>query len=110
MRGETVVVAYPETVGVDDLGAEVREVREVEVGNVLVCPGATSDLSDSARPDGVRVAYTLHFPKAFTGSLRGCKVAVRGEWLNVVGDPKPYALESCPTDWCMPVEVSSTHG
>lgn len=110
MKGETVIVERRAEAGTDDLNNPTYETTSSEVSNVLVCPGSTSDVIGSIRPDGAEVTYTLHFPKTFSGSLRGCRISVRGEWFSVIGDPKPYALESCPTEWCMPVEVGVVNG
>lgn len=110
MRGETVTVVSFEEGGRDAMNAPVlREVAE-EVADVLVCPGATSDVSASNRPDGTSAAYTLHFPKTFSGSLRGCDVVVRGERLRIVGDPRPYTAENCPTRWWMQAEAVRVDG
>lgn len=83
-----------------------------DVSNVLISPGATSNL-EAGRPDGVKVAYTLHFPKTFAGSLEGCIVALPspygGEY-RVIGNPKPYMGANCPTNWYLPVEVENAHG
>ncbi len=110
MKGETVIVERRAEAGTDDLNNPIYETTSSEVSNVLVCPGSTSDVIGSIRPDGAEVTYTLHFPKTFSGSLRGCRISVRGEWFSVIGDPKPYTLENCPTEWCMPVEVGVVNG
>lgn len=110
MKGEIVIVERRTKIGVDDLNDPIYETTSTEVSNVLVCPGSTSNVIESIRPDGVEVAYTLHFPKTFSGSLRGCRISVRDEWYSVIGDPKPYMLENCPTEWCMPVEVGVVNG
>lgn len=86
----------------------------VTVKGVAVQPGPCAEL-DSTRPEGVRVALTLHFPKTWTGSLRGAKVALTGPWegeYRVIGDPKPYDGANCPPDvpWNMPVEVEAVDG
>lgn len=103
--GETVTVRTFTDDTVDDFNMPVQDHSDIEVSNVLVGPGPRSDLEVGERPDGVKVIYNLHFPKTFTGSLRGCDVQVRGEWFQVIGDPKPYTAENTPGDWNMPVEV-----
>ena len=112
MRGETVVVLRPNQTGTDPGGGPIYgDPIEETVEDVLVAPGPLADVIDSTRPEGVRVAYNLHFPKTFSGSLRGCEVRVRGsEELPVIGDPKPYTLENTPTRWWMPVELEAVHG
>lgn len=84
------------------------------VADVLVQPGPTADL-DAARPDGVKVALTLHFPKTYTGDLRGARVTLPAPWTwgnpyRVVGNPEPYMDANCPTRWHMAAEVVATDG
>ena len=105
---ETVTVLRP-TVERDDLGeiAEGEPVRE-EV-RCVVCPGATADM-DATRPEGVTVAYTLHFPKTYAGGLRGCSVAVRGPRYDVVGDPQRTTDAATPGPFNLTVEVTRADG
>ena len=82
------------------------------VDNVLVAPGATRDL-EAARPEGVTVAYTLHFPKSYTDSLEGCIITLPSPWAGdyrVIGDPRCYIDADTPTPWHTPVEVEAAHG
>lgn len=84
----------------------------VTVENVLVAPSTTNDM-EAARPEGVTVAYTLHFPKTFTGSLEGCLVTLPAPWggtYRVVGDPMPYIDVDTPTPWDRQVDVEAAHG
>ncbi len=83
-----------------------------DVDNVLVTPGACAEL-DSMRPEGVRVALTLHLPKGWTQGLRGARVTLPAPYAGtyrVVGDPRPYMDANCPTPWHMPVEVEAVDG
>ena len=108
--GEVVEVSFFNESSRDSFNnaASVPEWELVE--NVLVVPGQTNDVTDSVRPDGKSVSYTLHFPKGFDRSLRGALVKVRGEEFRVVGDPKHYTLENTPTKWWLPVEVENVAG
>lgn len=111
MIGETVVVVRREQVGI--LPGNVPEYAETEslVEDVLVAPGPRTDVVDSMRPEGTEIAWTLHFPKTFAGSLRGASVKVRGgEPCPVIGDPQPLTLMNTPTRWHMPVEVERVDG
>lgn len=110
--GETVVVHTPQVVGTDPGGAPIYGTpATATVDDVLVAPGARDDVLESNRPEGVRVAWTLHFPKTFAGSLRGCSVSVRGgDPLRVVGDPQPYTDANTPTRWNRPVELEAVDG
>lgn len=110
MIGETVTVRTPGAGHTDPFGATISSWTERTVADVLVQPGTDADSSDSNRPDGVTVVMTLHFPKTFNQSMRGCKVDVRGDCYDVVGDPQCYTAESTPTRWNYPVEVTRTDG
>ena len=109
LAGETVtVLRYP--VERDGVGEPVYgEPEKTTVEGVLVQTGITSDM-EAARPDGVTVAYTLHFPKTYAESLRGCSVVVRGEQFDVVGDPHPHSPENVPGPWNYTVEVEASDG
>jgi hypothetical protein len=113
ISGTTVTVLRPTAPTVDRFNDEVpgQPDREV-VENVLVVPGETAELAAS-RPEGARVALTLHFPKAYTASLRGCSVELAAPWAGtyrVIGDPRPYMDANTPTPWNRPVEVEVAHG
>ena len=107
----SVSVLRPSPTGAaDPFGAPVEgdPVRE-QVDGALVTPGSTADL-DASRPDGVRVAYTVHFPKNYGKSLRGCSVEIDGKAYRVIGDPKPYMADGTPGAWDMAVEVEAIDG
>lgn len=98
------------TGGTDPFGAPVEgEPAEEAVSGVLLAPGATADL-DASRPEGVRVAYTVHFPKGYGKSLRGCSVVIENHKYRVIGDPKPYMGDGVPGPWDMAAEVEAVDG
>lgn len=110
LTGEQVtVIAYRQT-GTDAFGAPVMQPVEQIVDQVLVAPGPRQDVAETNRPDGVRVAFTLHFPHAFKDSLTGCDVKVRGELFRVIGDPRTFTASNTPTMWNRPVEVYKVEG
>lgn len=114
MIGATVTVSRPGTVVANDrLGNPVRgETTTQAVSDVLIQPGATDDM-EASRPDGVTVAFTLHFPKTFVGSLEGCEVTLPSPWggtYRVIGNPQPFMSSNCPTRWNRTVEVEEAHG
>lgn len=112
MLGVSVTVKSPTEGQPDRFGNATYAYTSKTVDDVLVAPGATSDL-EASRPEGVTVAYTLHFPKTFTGSLEGCIVTLPVPWAGdyrVVGDPHPYIDANTPTRWHIPVEVEAAHG
>ena len=109
IAGETVTVRTP-TIGYDEHMEVVESWSARPVENVIVTPGATSDVLDSTRPDGTRVDFTLGFPKTFTASLRGCRCVVRGIECAVIGDPQPYTAENVPGAWNYTAEVERVDG
>ena len=109
IAGESVTVRTP-TVGYDEHMEEVTTWEDATVENVVVTPGATSDVLDSTRPDGTRVAFTLGFPKSFTATLRGCRVLVRGIECAVIGDPQPHTAGNVPGPWNYTAEVEAVDG
>lgn len=107
LSGESVTLLVPTVTGEDELGEPLVTYSEQTVYNVIVAPGATSGPSHD-RPHGAEVACTLHFPKGYTGSLKGCLVDVRGERFRVIGDPMSYSWS--PLDWDRVVEVAREDG
>lgn len=105
---EQVAVLRP-AVERDDLGEPTLGEPTREEVRCVVCPGATSDM-DATRPEGVAVAYTLHFPKTYAGSLRGCSVEVRGTRYDVVGDPQRTTDAATPGPFDMAAEVTLADG
>lgn len=109
MRGERVDVLYPlRTVGEDREPSVEWASRPVD--DVLVAPGPTSGEPGGNRPGPTTATLTLAFPKKFKGSLRGCRVVVRGEEFDVVGDPRPNQEQNCPTRWWLTAEVRRALG
>jgi len=97
----------------DRLGNPVRGFDDgTAVDGLLVAPGSTEDL-EASRPDGVTVDLTVHFPKTWTASLRGCEIELQAPYAGryrVIGDPHPYMDGNTPTTWHMPVEVVRADG
>ena len=113
MMGAAVTVTPRVASGTDRFGNAVYTDGEPQqVADVLIAPGATEDL-EASRPEGASVAYTLHFPKTFTGDLEGAEVALPEPWggtYRVIGKPSQYMDANTPTRWHMPVEVEAAHG
>ena len=109
---KTVTVGNVQQIVHDRFGNVEYTTKNETVNDVLISPGATSDM-EASRPEGVTVAYTLHFPKTYTGTLEGCDVILPAPWAgtyHIIGDPREYMDENTPTRWHMPVEVEAAHG
>lgn len=109
IAGEAVTVRTP-TIAYDEHMEEATAWEETPVRNVLVMPGATSDVTESTRLHGTRVVYSLGFPKSFTASLRGCRVVVRGKEYAVIGDPQQATAANLPEPWNRTAEVEAVDG
>ena len=112
IKGASVIVHFPVAGAVDRFGNAIETWTQATVDDVLISPGATADL-EASRPEGVTVAYSLHFPKTFTASLEGCKVELLAPYsgvYRVIGAPGQYMDENTPTRWHIPVEVEFAHG
>jgi len=98
----------------DPFGAPVPGVPgEVAVANVLVDRPTDQELEQTTRQYGAACDLTLHFPKAFHGSLRGCSVVLPAPWsdtFKVLGDPLPYDPRLTPGAHNRPVHVRRVVG
>ena len=117
LSGETVAV-LTQSVAYDEHMEAVEKWEREDVDNVLVAPGSTASVEDTARPYGTRAVFTLGFPKTFSKRLRGCRVIVRcpdggdenEHTYSVIGDPQPNNAENCPTQWWYTAEVEAVDG
>lgn len=111
MKGEEVTVLHFVADGVDELGAPTGSwITEAIVGDVLVAPASTTDLTGSIRPDGDRVDLTVHMPRTYNAALRGRRMVVRGVTYEVVGAPQAYIAANTPTRWDRPVSLKLVEG
>lgn len=112
MSGETVTLITRVQNGVDEGNDPIwQDSRPEPVSGVLIAPGEQGNASQSTRPDGIEVAYTLYFPRAWTyRSLRGATIRIDGQPYAVIGDPRPYRPGMSPTRWCLVVQVRAQRG
>ncbi|WP_338325020.1 hypothetical protein [Bifidobacterium jacchi] len=112
MSGEQVTVTWRIDTGERDDGNNPIWAEESQtVADVLVKPGAQANATDSTRPEGVSVALTCAFPRAWAyRPLRGARVTVRGLDYQVIGDPIPVDGGLTPTRWNLLVELSDSRG
>lgn len=111
IRGETVEVWAYIDAGRDALNNPVRSWQvEATVGNVLVAPSSTTDVTGSTRPDADASNIILHFPKTYQASLRGRRVKVRGVEYVIEGDPIAYTSANTPGMWNRPATATRVEG
>lgn len=115
ISGVSVTVLRPGEPTTDRLGNQVTGEPTAETVDGVLVASPTVDDMEAARANGVTLAYTLHFPKPYAESLRGCTIVLPEPWANgegyrVVGDPRPYMDANTPTRWHMPVNVEAADG
>jgi hypothetical protein len=99
IRGTDVTLTSRAVASRDEMGEPVFAVTTTTVGNVLWHEASTEDIDESNRMFGVTCDLSLDFPKAYTGSLEGAVVEVRGKSYRILGDPAGYMPENTPTPW-----------
>lgn len=99
-RGELVTIKTP-TITYDEYKDEIETFEDTELDNVLFGKPTTEQVGETMRLYGVEISYVLGIPKAYTASLRGCRVyrPRDGHTYRIMGDPQPLPLELCPTPW-----------
>ena len=110
MRGETVTLTRRVLASRDEMGEPVFSTSTETVANVLWHESTTDEMDESNRMYGVTCDLSLDFPKAYTASLEGCLVNVRGTEYRVLGDPKGFMVQNTPTPWNRPVKVARADG
>lgn len=113
MVGNTVTVITSETT-YDENKDRVIVPKEEVVENVLIAPGNTSDINAAEHFSGVKIDFTLGFPKTFEyKSLREAQVKLPAPWNvtgRVIGDPIPNDPKNCPTEWYLTVYLEVHNG
>lgn len=111
MHGEPITIQWREQTDADPFGNPTYTNSEENVDNVLVAQGSQSNSTDSTRPDGVQVAFTLYFPRSWAfKSLKNATVLIDGNPYKVLGNPRPYDGGLTPTAWNLKVECSESEG
>ena len=114
MKGETVTVWRKTEIGTDGMGEPEYTWTSEQVQNCLVRPYTGEDVTDTPHTQGVRVDYTVAFPKTYEGrdTLRGCKMSFRkitqDDALLVVGSPD--ITFPSPNAWDTLVKVGCVYG
>lgn len=102
----SVVVSRP----VFDEYGEIASYADEAVQNVIVAPTNSDDSPESTRPYATEATMTFHFPKTYTASLRGCRIAYDGHTYEVDGDPQPYMDALTPGPRNRPVQAKAVLG
>lgn len=117
MMGERVAVLTRTVGAIDDMGDPIVAWSAETVEGALVRPLSGEDLRDARRPDGVRVEYSIAFPKSYTGEVRGARIALIDRGMDA-GDAEsalrvsgsPDRTRPCPTRWNMVAEAGRADG
>lgn len=113
LKGRTVIIHRNKTT-YDDNHDRILTKETEEVENVLIAPGSTSDVFSNEHYSGVKIDFTLGFPKTYEyKSLRDCSITLPYPWNctgRVIGDPIPNDPENCPTNWYLTVYLEVDNG
>lgn len=99
IRGMTVTLVNQVLSGTDEFNAPIYTETETQVGNVLVAPSTTEDITEALNLWGKHAVYTLGLPKGDTHFWKDQKVRFFGETWRVIGLPKQGIEENVPTQW-----------
>lgn len=99
IKGITVTLINERKVGEDEFGADIYEQEETDVGNVLVAPVSTNEVTDALNMYGKKAIYNIAIPKEDTHMWKDGKVKFFGETWKVFGLPKRGISENVPLDW-----------
>lgn len=107
IRGEMVEVAYLVLGDKDKFGNQEKSLTEWEtVENVIAYVSTTDNAIEDGAPNLDRRQMSFLFPKTFPmHSLQGAHVRWEGKEYEVMGDPHPYPMLMCPTQWNMEVKA-----
>lgn len=92
MMPELTLLVRTRTYGAEDrLGNAMSAYADaIAVPGCLFAPGTPQELAAS-RPDAAKASATAHFPRGWSGHLRGALVSPDGNaWYRVVGEPYAY--------------------
>jgi hypothetical protein len=110
MRGVDVTVKRPVEGELDSMGEPSVMWESEIVSNVLVAPAESERIEQDGRARGTDDIANVYFPKSYTARLKGCKVTLRGEDWDVIGDPQGYMADISPTAWNRRVSVRKVEG
>lgn len=106
IKGETVEVAYLQLGDKDKFGNQERSHSDwQEVENVVSYVSSTKDDIDDGEPHLDRRQATFLFPKSYHfQSLKDAQIRWEERVYKVMGDPHPFPMLMCPTQWNMEVK------
>nr|DAX27477.1 MAG TPA: Minor capsid protein [Caudoviricetes sp.] len=99
IKGITVILFDTITQGFNELGEPIKEVKPIEIENVLVAPSSTDDVTNTTNLTGRKAVYTLAIPKGDEHDWENKKVAFFGKEWRVVGIPQEGINGLIPLNW-----------
>lgn len=112
MSPEVTLMVRTRTYGAEDrLGNRTSTYADAfAVPGCLFAPGTPQDLAAS-RPDAAKASATAHFPRGWSGHLRGALVSPDGKaWYRVIGEPCAYPDAAVGGRWTTYVLLERTDG
>lgn len=105
IKGMTIVLKTKVQTGVDGFDRPTYQYIDELVENVLVYPGASSDILSTIDLTGNKTIYTLAIPKGDTHNWKNQIVEFFGRKWKTVGVPLEGIEENIPLEWNKKVTV-----
>lgn len=99
IKGIEVILYEKTATGTDAFGATVYTETPVTVGNVLVSPVSSDDLTDDQQLNGRKEICELSIPKKNTNVWEDSTVEIQGQKWRTFGFVQKYITENVPLDW-----------
>lgn len=98
--------------GIDEMLDPIWDWVPERIENVIWEQAAYDNqrIADPTRPNGIDVGITVHLPKTYTQSVRGCEFEIMGARWSVIGDPVGYMEHLTPGPWNRPVPCRRADG
>lgn len=105
IKGIPIVLYDRQQTGVDAFRTPVYQETAVTVGNVLVCPVSTQDITGDLQLGGMSVDYELCIPREDPHTWENRVVEFYGAKWQTVGAPLMWLGENVPLLWNRKVKV-----
>lgn len=105
IKGTTVKLINKTQTGKDPFGHPIYQEIAIDVGNVLITPSSTEDITNQLNLTGKKAEYTLAIPKGDTNTWKDCQVEFFGQRWNTIGLPQEGLDHLIPLGWNRKVMV-----
>ena len=105
IHGIPITLIDKQVVSKDPFGNSVTKDVEITIGNVIVAPATTDDVTSQLSLTGKKISYTLGIPKGDTHDWEEKEVRFFGKRWKTVGIPLEGIESMMPLEWNKKVMV-----